>query len=165
MNLRIVCFEDNPGDLRRLERLFRQTRLGGAKYVVDFLFYRDPDSDWDITARRAAEIRAFGPDFAIVDLISERHDAPDGMRVIRQLKESEETGKIPIVVWSVALKNDSTGQDYARRIREMGAVPILKNRKNLPPPERFIRASGRKSLLINAMVSDGKQIQGRRSGA
>ncbi|MEA2204043.1 MAG: hypothetical protein QOE77_819 [Blastocatellia bacterium] len=135
MKLRIVCFEDNPKDWKRLEHIF-------TKHEVEFLPFVNP-SDWDVTPGQIEGIAQFKPDFAIVDLKDDKRRVTDaGERLIRKLKESKKTRAIPIVVWSVLLRNTGSGLALKKRIEELDATPLFKNRKNLPGAYKFLRAAG-----------------------
>ena len=147
MDVRIVCFEDSERDRRLVEKIFLQKREGSSGYATAFLFFADPESEWEVTPERAGDIALFRPDFAIVDIIHDQTNLEEGFRTIRQLREAEATRNLPIVAWSIGLRNDRRGLEIARRVKAGGALPLFKNRKRPPSAERFIRLVGRGDLL------------------
>jgi CheY-like chemotaxis protein len=127
MQLKIVCFEDNPNDQKRLQRAFKRDG-----HEVIFCFYENPQTEWSVTSERAEKIAEFGPDLVIVDLRDEEGKEPlAGLRTIRQLKEHPKTSEIPLVTWSVLFRDTVEGRRFIKLARQYDATPVRKSAEML----------------------------------
>ena len=129
MNLRIICFEDNPNEIKNLKASFTE-----KKHSVDFLAY-DMKEDWDEKSKRAQEIARFNPDLAIVDLADQQGTGERnvGFRIIRKLKELQEINQnintFPVIAWSKYLTDTPAGRNLKEKARTYSAIPIFKPRR------------------------------------
>lgn len=136
MELKIVCFEDDPEDREHLRAAFEC-------HTTSFLFYTDAETDWQITDAIAKEIARFNPDFAIVDLRYDRvEDGAAGLRTIRGLGTNTLTAKIQIIAWSVLLGNGPDGEQLRNTVERVGVKTMLKSKLVAPSAHSFLRAAG-----------------------
>ena len=144
MTIKIVCFEDNPNDIKNLKTSFIE-----KKHQIDFRAY-DLRESWSKESARAKEIVEFNPDLAIVDLHDQlgTGESNAGFRIIRKLKELQEMpelnlNKFPVIAWSKYLKTDTErGKALRQRVENFHAIPIFKPRREKFNVAEFLRKSG-----------------------
>jgi hypothetical protein len=143
MTIKIVCFEDNPNDIKNLKASFME-----KKYDIDFRAY-DLRETWDEKSDRAKEIVEFNPDLAIVDLADQlgTGEANAGFRIIRKLKVLQDlpdlnVNKFPVIAWSKLLKTDTErGKALRQRVEYYHAIPILKPKREKYNVAEMLRKS------------------------
>ena len=131
MTLKILCFEDEIEDQKMLSEVFKN-------HNVEFKFF----NDWTIEPERVSEISEFRPDFAIVDLLDNATQQDLGSRLIRKLKNTPQTESLPVVAWSVLLRDDVEGLRTQERVERYGGKPLQKSSQIIPSAERFLEAAG-----------------------
>ncbi|HEV2883109.1 MAG TPA: hypothetical protein VGX24_17705 [Pyrinomonadaceae bacterium] len=144
MTIKIVCFDDNPSDIKNLKASFTE-----KKHKINFRSY-DLRESWNEQSDRAKEIAEFNPDLAIVDLADQSGtgEANAGFRIIRKLKELQDQpelnmNKFPVVAWSKLLKTDTErGQALRQRVENFRAIPIFKPRREKFNVAEILRKSG-----------------------
>ena len=114
-NLRVLLVEDNPADVRLTQEALRDARFAGTVHVardgaeaIEYLRRSVGDGDGDGEGEGAAPKPEF-PDLVLLDLNLPRKN---GREVLREIKEDQRLGLIPVVVLTTSASSSDVTSCY-----------------------------------------------------
>ena len=102
--IEILLVEDNPGDIRLTQEVFREGRLANRLHIV-----RDGVEALAYLRREGPYAQAARPDIILLDLNLPRKD---GREVLAEIKADQDLRRIPVIVLTTSSADQDIGQAY-----------------------------------------------------
>ena len=100
----ILLVEDNPGDVRLTQEVFRDSKLTNTLHVVN-----DGVEAMDFLHRRGKYADAVRPDLVLLDLNLPKKD---GREVLAEMKSDDELKCIPVVIMTISEAEEDILKSY-----------------------------------------------------
>ena len=115
----ILLVEDNPGHAELVRRSFNDNRVANKLFVVDdgekaldYLFQRNAYADQNQFPK---------PHVVLLDL---RLPKIDGLEVLKQVKQSKDLAKLPVVILTTSASEEDTAKAYEYNANSYVVKPV-----------------------------------------
>jgi CheY-like chemotaxis protein len=102
--IEILLVEDNPGDIRLIEEVFKDANIGNKMHVA-----LDGEKAIQMLRKQGEHVNFSRPDLILLDLNLPRKD---GREVLREIKDDENLKFIPVVILTTSTAEEDLIETY-----------------------------------------------------